>query len=159
MEGEFSEMDNQIFEEWRELGFYYDLDERGTVPQWRFFGSKAGFQAFSSLLRKYADNPVNNNLSEHEHYGPYFYLKVTTSDQKRITADRFEVTIQGARQLAEIISTKTLEHVPGQTFSIDAEFGSDNTASTLFFLMHESFDPASLDKSLRRKLDIKSAGI
>lgn len=159
MNEEFSEMDNQIFEEWRELGFYYDLDERGTVPQWRFFGSTAGFQAFSTLLRKYSDDPVNINLSEHEHYGPYFYLKVITSDQERVTAVMFEVTIPGAKQLAEIISSKTLSYVPGQTFSIDEEFGSNNTASTLFFLMHESFDPASLDKSLRRKLDRKSASI
>jgi hypothetical protein len=152
MDEEFSQMDNEIFKEWRQLGFYYELYENGDVCQWRFFGSKSGFQQFSSLLCKYADDPVNVNFSEHEHYGPYYYLKIMTSDQERITADMFEVTIQGARQLADIILRKTMSHAPGETFLIETEFGNNNTASALFFLMDDSFDPASLDKSLRRKL-------
>ena len=156
MDEEFTQMDNEIFEEWRQLGFYYELYENGDVHQWRFFGSKSGFQRFSSLLHKYADDPVNVNLSEHEHYGPYYYLKVMTSDQERITADMFEVTIQGARQLADIILRKTQSHAPGETFSIESEFGKNNTASALFFIMDERFDPASLDRSLRRKLFNKS---
>jgi hypothetical protein len=151
MDEGFSQMDNKIFEEWRQLGFYYELYKNGNVHQWRFFGSKFGFEEFSSLLYKYADDPINVNLSEHEHYGPYYYLKIMTSDVERITADMFEVTIQGARQLADIVLRKAMSHAPGETFSIETEFGNNNTASALFFLMNESFDPASLDKSLRQK--------
>ena len=38
------DIDQMIIDEWRELGFYYDFDERVSVNQWRFFGSKHAFQ-------------------------------------------------------------------------------------------------------------------
>lgn len=79
MDEEFTQIEKEIFEEWRQLGFYYELYKNGDVYQWRFFGSKSGFQRFSSLLHTYADDPVNVNLSEHEHFGPYYYLKIMTS--------------------------------------------------------------------------------
>jgi hypothetical protein len=113
-----------------------------------FYGSKAGFDRFASLLIDYAKDPVNKMLSEHEHYGPYHYLKVTTSNQNRITKDMFEVTIPGAVRLAEQIRKGTYSHSPGQTFSIGEDFGTDNTASTLFFVINDSFDPPTLDSSL-----------
>jgi hypothetical protein len=62
--------------EWRELGFYYLLDEEAKV--WCLVGSQAGLLRFSQLLRNHVADPRNEKKSEHEHYGPYCYLEVMT---------------------------------------------------------------------------------
>jgi hypothetical protein len=72
------DIDQMMIDEWRQLGFYYDRDDRLYVNQWRFFGSKKGLQNFVSMLDKYTNNPANDILSEHDHYGPYSYLKIMT---------------------------------------------------------------------------------
>ena len=70
------DLDQLMIDEWRALGFYYDCDDRRDVNQWRFYGSKPGLQNVVSLLEKYTANPHNDTLSEHDHYGPYSYLKI-----------------------------------------------------------------------------------
>lgn len=67
-------MDQWVIDGWRELGFYYDFDERISVNQWRFYGSKNGLQNFVRLLDDYTNDPRNDSLSEHNHFGPYSYL-------------------------------------------------------------------------------------
>jgi hypothetical protein len=139
-------LDQLMIDEWRELGFYYDRDDRMDVNQWRFYGSKQGLQKFVSLLNDYTANSRNDALSEHDHYGPYGYLKIMTSDEQRITERHIEGTIQDFKRLRDIIAEKLSNAQPGQTFTIDKDYGVDNTVTAKFFVMADDFDPPSMDE-------------
>jgi hypothetical protein len=140
------DIDQMMINEWRQLGFYYDRDDRLDVNQLRFFGSKKGLQNFVSLLDKYTKNPVNDTLSEHDHYGPYSYLKIMTLDKPTITADYIAGTIQDLKFLKNLIFEKLDKTEPGQTFNIEKDYGQDNTISAKFFVMADNFDPVSMDE-------------
>ncbi len=137
-------IEQNTINEWRGLGFYYDL----SVNQWKFFGSKMGLQNFAVLLDQYAANPHNNALLEHKHYGPYSYLKIMTWNKAVITPDYFGGTIQDLKTLGQIISEKINQSNPGEVFSIDKEYGVDNTATAEFFVMNDDFDPVSMDENI-----------
>jgi len=145
-----SNLDNVVISEWRELGFYYDINEDDNVKEWRFFGSKIGLQKFVSLLDKYVNDPRNNSLSEHEHYGPYGYLKIMTWDKPEITEDYIAGTIEDLEKLREIISQKISETNTGQTFNIETEYGDGNSATARFFIMSDDFDPYSIEEQYKR---------
>jgi len=136
-----------MIDEWRELGFYYDLDKRLSVNQWRFYGSKKGLLNFVNLLDEYVRNPNNNQLFEHEHYGPYSYLKIITlEDECQINDNAIGGTFEDLKRLRNIIDNKLKKSQVGETFDIDKEFGEDNTASAKFFVMADNFDPVSMDE-------------
>ena len=139
-------LDQLMIDQWRELGFYYDHDDRMDVNQWRFYGSKKGLQNFVSLLDKYTANPHNDTLSEHDHYGPYSYLKIMTWDKPTITESYIAGTIQDLKRLRDIIADKLNKAQPGQTFNIDKDYGLDNTITAKFFVMSDNFDPPSMDE-------------
>ncbi len=71
-----------IKEEWLDLGFFYELDDE--IRAWVFKGSRAGLMKLCDLLDAYTCNPSMNQLSEHEHYGPYLYLKLMTLDKRKL---------------------------------------------------------------------------
>lgn len=143
-----SNLDNLIISEWRELGFYYDINE--NVKEWRFFGSKIGLRKFVSLIDKYVNDPRNNNLSEHEHYGPYGYLKIMTSNKPEITEDYIAGTIEDLGKLRDIISQKINETNFGQSFNIETEYGVENSASARIFIMTDDFAPCSIEEQYKR---------
>ena len=87
-------IEQMLRDEWTELGFYYDLDQRLEVNQWRFYGSKKGYQHFITLLDEYTNDTNKEGLSEHEHYGPYSYLKIITCSKATITDKYIAGTIQ-----------------------------------------------------------------
>jgi len=62
-------LSNCLIEEWRNLGFFYEIEDRIDINQWRFHGSKSGLQNFVTLLENYTTNADNEMISEHEHYG------------------------------------------------------------------------------------------
>ena len=140
------DLDQLMIDEWRQLGFYYDRDDRMDVNQWRFYGSKNGLQKFVSLLDKYIDNPHNDTLSEHDHFGPYSYLKIMTWYKPTINEGYISGTIQDLRKLRDILADKLAKTQPGQTFNIDKDFGVDNTTTAKFFVMSADFDPPSMDE-------------
>ncbi len=37
-----ADVDEMIKQEWRDLGFYYELEEYNDFMQWKFYGSKQG---------------------------------------------------------------------------------------------------------------------
>ena len=139
-------LDQLMIDEWRELGFYYDHDDRMEVNQWRFFASKKGLQSIVSLLGKYTANQRNDTLSEHDHYGPYGYLKIMTWDKPTITENYIAGTIQDLKGLKDLIAGKLVQVQPGQTFNIDKDYGVDNTVTAKFFVMADDFDPPSMDE-------------
>jgi hypothetical protein len=143
------DIDKMLIGEWRELGFFYDFDERLAVNQWRFYGSKIGLQNFVTLLDNYTSKTRNAREFEHDHYGPYCYLKIITLvDQPTIQQNAFGGTILDLKKLRNIIADKLSKTEIGQTFSIDKDYGVDNTVTTKFFVMADNFDPVSMDEHL-----------
>lgn len=69
--------------EWRELGYYYDRDD--DAREWLLLGSVEGLLGFASAVRRYSENPARAGLSEHEHFGPYWYLELGTWNEPTIT--------------------------------------------------------------------------
>ncbi len=98
------------------------------------------------MLDKYTNNQANDKLSEHDHFGPYNYLKIMTWDKPTITADYIAGTIQDLKFLKNIISEKLDKTEPGQTFNIEKDYGQDNTITAKFFVMADNFDPVSMDE-------------
>ena len=133
-------------EEWRELGFYYDFDERISVNQWRLYGSKAGLGRLVELLHTYISSPRNAEVSAHEHYGPYWYFEITTWHEPMISAHCIAGTLKDLKFFAELISAKLDAALPGQTFEISNEYGKSNTTTLRLFVMADDFDPISLDE-------------
>lgn len=140
------DIDQRIIDDWRELGFYYDFDERISVNQWRFYGSKNGLQNFVRILNDYTNDPRNDRLSEHSHFGLYSYLKIMTWNAPVITANYIAGTIQDLKSLGNIIADKISEAERGQTFNIEKDYGIDNTVTAKFFVMSDDFDPGSMDE-------------
>src|SRR5437868_6649889 len=96
-----SEQTNQATrDEWRDLGFYYDFD--AAQARWRLVGSQSGLRHFRDILIGYANNPKHQQLSEHTHYGPYFYLTIRTWSEPAITPDGIVGTLADVRRLARL---------------------------------------------------------
>ena len=145
-----SEEVNQVTrEEWRELGFFYDFDEKS--PRWIFVGSRSGLLKFRDLLIDYANNPRNEGLSEHEHYGPYMYLELMTWSEADITEHAICGTLSDFKRLAEMVEGKLGHCNAGDGFSIGAEYAEGSDAVIEFEVRDEGFDPASADPLLSSK--------
>ena len=141
------DIDQRIKDEWRELGFYYDLEESVNKNEWKFYGSKQGLQNLVKLLEDYTNNSANDFPSEHDHYGPYSYLKIMTWDKATITENYIAGTIKDLKNFRNILAIKLEKFQVGQSFTIDKDYGVDNTATATFFIMENNFDPVSMDKN------------
>ncbi len=139
------DFDGQIKDEWRNLGFYYDLKKDIDNNDWRFFGSKQGLFKFVKILDYYISEARNNFISEHAHYGPYNYLKIMTWNSPVITENYIAGTIYNLKDLTTIVTNALHKTKIGQTFKIDSEYGTNNTAILNFFVMADDFDPVSMD--------------
>ena len=141
------DIDQRIKDEWRELGFYYELEETNNYKEWRFYGDKKGLFNFVKLLEDYTNNSANDFLSEHDHFGPYSYLKIMTWDKPVITENYIAGTIADLKYFKNILADKLVKVQAGQNFIIDKEYGIDNSAVVKFFMMEDGFDPVSMDKN------------
>ena len=142
-----SEQTNQLTrDEWRDLGFYYDFDE--SLARWRLVGSRSGLLHFRDLLNAYANDPRRHQLSEHEHYGPYFYLSIRTWNEPAIAPDGIMGTLADIRRFAQLLEKKLQHTSIGSTFIIDTEYASNNSAILQCELQADGFDPASADPLL-----------
>ena len=116
---------------------------------------------FIKVLEDYVSDDRNDIISEHEHYWPYGELKIMTLDKPQITSQHFAGSLEDLKGLGEIIKNKLDALKPGDTFSIDKEFGIDNTVTTKFFIMSDDFDPPSMDELImsdRQKIVNKALG-
>jgi hypothetical protein len=132
--------------EWRELGFFYDTNISDRA--WNLVGSRAGLLKFAHLLRDYAANPRLAPISEHEHYGPYFYLKVVTWHKPLITQEDIRGTQSDIRRLADLLQRGLANADVGQSFDIDADFSPQNEFRLRLHVREDEFDPASADPML-----------
>ncbi len=139
---------NQVTrEEWRELGFFYDFEKESSC--WRLIGSRSDLLKFCDILNAYADDSRNEQISEHEHYGPYFYLKLMTWEEAEITENAICGTLSDFRRLAAIVENKSNASSAGSTFIIGDEYTEGSKAILKFEVREEGFDPASADPLLQ----------
>jgi hypothetical protein len=131
-------------EEWRGLGFYYEHRD----GRWVFVGAPSGLRAFPRLLRAYAGGPRNAVPGEHEHYGPYMYLKVVTGDEPRICEDAIRGSLPDLARLADLFEQRLRVHGPGSSFEIGHDYGPRNTSGIRVEVRPEGFDPAAADPLL-----------
>jgi hypothetical protein len=132
--------------EWRELGFFYDTSE--SERTWNFVGSRFGLLNFARLLRDYADNPHRAAISEHDHHGPYAYLKIVTWHEALITKHDIRGTQNDIRRLADLIEQCLVTGSIGQCIEIDSDYSQRNEFRLRLHLREDDFDPPSADPLL-----------
>ena len=130
-------------EEWRDLGFYYET--RSDPPHWLFLGSAAGLARFVQLLDDYVADPKNRIVGEHEHYGPYGYLKIQTAEVAGIDDRSIRGSLSDLERLRDLVSERLVDSGVGQSFSIAAEYSKDTVVPLRFEVRASGFDPASAD--------------
>ena len=140
------ELDEQTKEDWRELGFFYDYDEANS--RWRLVGSRQGLLNFCAILNEYAADEANASLSEHEHYGPYWYLTLITWDEAVITPHDIRGTFKDFLRLSKLTQAKLENTIAGENFVIDSEYSLKNEAKIFFEVKEEGFDAAMADPLL-----------
>jgi hypothetical protein len=142
------QVDLGTIEEWRELGLFYEVDEPERL--WTLTGDRQGLLNFSKKLRDYANNPKNQALSEHEHFGPYFYLKIITGKSPAIDGSGWTGTLGDFLSLAQLIEGH-LSH-PGQLeFVIGSHFAPGSIWAIKFRVEKDGFDPSSIDPSIQHR--------
>lgn len=133
--------------EWRELGFFYEVDD--GVREWHLVGSPNGLSAFPDLIRSYCRRPLHDARSEHDHYGPYMYLKIMTWPQAGIDRDSIHGTIEDLERLASLIEHRLRSATPGDRISIAEAFTPACEYGLVLEVKSEGFDPAEADPCLR----------
>ena len=142
-----SSLDQSISEAWRDLGFYYEFNE--TDSQWQFVGSKEGLAQFVRLLRDYAADPQNSKIYEHEHFGPYWYLKVMTFTKPDISESAIVGDPSDIARLANLFERKLLETPEDMSFTIREEYCPGCSSAICVKIEKSGFDPATADLLLQ----------
>lgn len=137
------ELNDRTRKEWRELGFFYEYDENNS--RWRLVGSQQGLLKFCDILDEYVVDEKKASISEHEHYGPYWYLKLVTWTEAVITRDDIRGTLEDFIRLADLTKRKLKKAAVGDKFVIDVEYSPKNEAKILFEIKAEGFDAATED--------------
>lgn len=135
-----SEIDEMTRREWRELGFFYDRDD--TAREWKLMGSKAGLQHFADVLQKYAADPRNEIISEHEHFGPYGYLEVGTWTAPEITEHWIAGPLGDIHGLAVAIRMRLEVASVGDRICLRVLFAPQSPYELVLEVQADSFDPA-----------------
>ena len=133
-------------DEWRSLGFFYERDDDANV--WTLLGTKSGLKKFASLLRDYASKPTNQTKSEHDHYGPYMYLKIMTWPDAGIGKNAIHGTLDDLARLAGIVDNKLEEVGIGESIDVSRDYVGDPEYKLVLSLYTDETDPASLDPLL-----------
>lgn len=131
----------QYSNEWKILGFYYNFNDIKNC--WQLLGSKNGLLNFCLLLKNYASNPLHNEISEHEHYGPDSYFKVVTWSTPIIKKDGIYGSLKDIQKLEKILRNKLLSLNDNDEFIIDDQYSKQNECYLLIKIMTKNFDPST----------------
>ena len=142
-----SAADDATRAEWRELGFFYELD--GASQQWHLMGSRSGLLGFRDLLLDYAAKPAHATQSEHARYGPGSHLEVLTWPDPGIDSHAIFGSLDDLRHLAAIVERKLSGAQPGDRIRIGRDYAPASDYSLALDLREDGFDPASVDRMLR----------
>lgn len=133
-------------QEWRELGFYYDRDDNEKL--WKIVASKNGVTSFINLLYDFSNKFKESTESEHEHYGPYFYLEIMLWNCPSINKHCICGSHSDMIKLAKLIEGKNNESEINSVFYIGNEFSSECEYKLAFYIKYDDFDPAKEDNLL-----------
>jgi hypothetical protein len=140
------EVRRQTAAEWRELGFFYDRDD--ACKEWRLVGSGPGLRRFVSILRAYVADPQNTRKSEHEHHGPYGYLKIMTWPDAGMDESCIRGSLSNLAHLADLVEAELPEGTGSRKARIREEYTADAEYALVLDIRESGFDPASGDPGL-----------
>ena len=133
-------------DDWRELGFYYEINDEKN--KWNFRGSKKGLESFAKILFEFSENKNNEKMFEHDHYGPYSYLKIQCYSEPLISKNSIMGPLLDLKKLGEIIKKNILLSKLGETIIVDKEFSSQNEYTIEIVIEEDNFDPSQADPLL-----------
>jgi hypothetical protein len=129
--------------EWRELGFFYDRDD--SSREWKIQGSRGGLVRFALELERYTANPNNRDISEHDHLGPYMYLKIGTWHGPRLDENWIAGPLPALAQLASDVRARVSVASVGDTLSFRGSFAPSAPYDLVLKVESDGFDPARAD--------------
>lgn len=142
----------KTIQEWRDLGFHYDRDEDHRV--WTLTGSVAGLSRFSDILRRFASDPRNDVLFEHEHYGPYGYLKIiNVPSEQGFNSNAIFAPRREFAKLAALIDSRLTNAKPGTSFDLSSDFAPDSEFELRLIVAPVDFDPGLYDRWVQQKIN------
>jgi len=140
------EIDKLTISEWRGLGFFYERDDAQRT--WRIRANRKGIAAFCGILRAYARDVDNEPVSQHEHLGPYGYLKLVTWPTPEIRLDGIYGGRPDFERLAAIVEKATQGLREPSSVVLNGEYAENNEARLEIVLENIDFDPARADPAL-----------
>ena len=138
---EFTE--EQIKQEWRELGFFCEVDHDKKV--WTLTGSRAGLLYFSDLLLGYVTDSRNASNGSRKKYGPYGTLEVMTAPDAGL-GNSIRGSSTALTHLAELVEEKLAFAQAGEQVRIRRDYAPDTLYSLMLDIQPDGFDPASADR-------------
>jgi hypothetical protein len=129
--------------EWRELGFFYHRDD--PCATWLIRGSRSGLLAFGHVLREYSNNPRNQQLAEHDHFGPYMYLKIGTWSAPDISEHWIAGTLDDLKRLSGLVEERVLKAKGGDRLSLRNAYAPNALYELTLEMSEDDFDPATAD--------------
>lgn len=130
-------------DQWRTLGFFYDVNEE--QKQWIFIGSKNGLMNFHAILNEYSKSKQYREISTHEHYGPYLYLKIMTWDTPGVDGDSIHGSQEDIGRLANIVLSRLEGATAGDNFVVGEEYAKESEYCIVLAVKDDGFDPALVD--------------
>ncbi|TAL77581.1 MAG: hypothetical protein EPN75_12485 [Beijerinckiaceae bacterium] len=131
--------------EWRKLGFFYDRDDK--TKEWLIRGSRAGLLEFSRILLEYSRNPHRQQLSEHDHLGPYMYLKIGTWSARIIDDHWIAGTSDDLAVLSTLITERISKAKEGDMVRLRQAYAPASPYELRLEVCGDEFDPAVADKA------------
>jgi hypothetical protein len=113
--------------------------------EWILSGSLAGLMKFSQYLKTYSQNKKNQNISEHDHIGPYWYLKIMTWDKPEIEKDSINGSLSDIARLSDIIKSNLEKSKTNDVIKISDEYTTNSKYKITLNVKEPEFDPASID--------------
>jgi hypothetical protein len=142
---------NATIQEWRDLGFHYERDDDRQL--WTFKGSISGLGQFAKILRKFSADPRNDVPFEHDHYGPYMYLKImNVSDERGFDSNSLFAPRRDFAELADLIDARLSSASSGDTFDMRQEFAPDSEYELRLIITDDDFDPGLYDPWVQQKI-------
>lgn len=135
--------------EWRELGFFYERDDE--TKEWRIRGSRTGLGKFAQILLDYSANPRRQALSEHDHFGPYMYLKIGTWSEPVIDNRWIAGTPSELKQLSELIGAGLSIAREGDVLRFRDAYAPGCSYELVLEVSESGFDPAVADAALTKR--------
>ena len=129
-------------EEWRNLGFYHELDPERRV--WRLRGSRSGLIGFARLVARYIETSAASGDSRPFPLGPYGDLQLRLWERPGIDDESIYGSPDDLRRLAQLVESRLADAPTGAEVLIGSEYAGDAECSLVFEVMDDDFDPASV---------------